>query len=560
MSGASQSRIADQLSVLAKRASRSRYEQLAAWAGEHSDLLAAAVVALGFGWRIWVAQATFFNTDEAWHFSVANQNSVLAAYRTSLTIYHPPLLILILYFWKSLGTSNLMLRLPSVIPGAALCWVYYKWLVGIVGRSAAWVGLIFITFLPPMIALSAELRQYTLMMFFSVCSAYLLESALAKNSVGRMAASCLCLYLAMLSHYSAFLFAAALGVYCIVRIFLERPRTGVVATWAAGQAAGIGLAYFLYATNISKLSAYYAGAQPLHRVADWYLSDWYFHAGKDNLFRFLFKGTVGIFRFACGQTTVGQFTALLFFVGVVLLFRRKAASCIPRLRTAAFLLFIPFFLSWIVVIAGLYPYGRTRHCVFLALFGMAGVGVALAKFARDHSGRAAAMALALVLICHIFGTLQGRDMLPLAQQRHEHMDRALQLIHSSVSPADVIFTDKATAYQLGHYLCHQKPVQIELARKGFESFRCDGLRVVATGPNDGALSADTFATRLQDMTRIYSLNPNTDVWVVQGGWSSQLGETLRARFPAFSGLRLYAFDHYLEVFELPSSATRPEQR
>ena len=81
---------------------RGGYERLAARVREHPDLIAAALVGLGFCWRVWLAQATFFNTDEAWHYSVANQDSLLAAYKASLTLAHPPLMVFVLYFWLSL--------------------------------------------------------------------------------------------------------------------------------------------------------------------------------------------------------------------------------------------------------------------------------------------------------------------------------------------------------------------------------------------------------------------------------------------------------------------------
>ena len=146
---------------------------------KYPDLGAAALVLAGLIWRVWRAQATFFNTDEAWHYSLANQSSLAAAYKASLTLLHPPLLVFVLYFWRHLGTSNLWLRLPAVLAGTALCWAVYQWLSRVFGRSVGWAGLILVTFLPPIIALSAELRQYTLMLVFAVGSAYLLEGALA---------------------------------------------------------------------------------------------------------------------------------------------------------------------------------------------------------------------------------------------------------------------------------------------------------------------------------------------------------------------------------------------
>lgn len=259
-------------------------------ADRRSDYVAMTLVGGGLLWRLWLAHATFFNSDEAWHFSIANQASLYLAYKASLTLLHPPLLVLVLYFWRGLGTSNLVLRLPCVIAGTLFCWVFWRWLTVVAGRTAGWVGLILVTFLPPMIALSADLRQYTLMLLFATSAAYFLERALAENLVRLMEISTVFLYLSLLSHYSAFLFAAALGVYCILRMFAQPPSPSVIVAWGAGQAGGVGLGWFLYTTQIAALRKVYPGAQPLHRYADFYLSDYYFHPGRNRLLPFLITG------------------------------------------------------------------------------------------------------------------------------------------------------------------------------------------------------------------------------------------------------------------------------
>ncbi|MFZ0588130.1 MAG: glycosyltransferase family 39 protein, partial [Candidatus Sulfotelmatobacter sp.] len=281
------------------------------------------LVGIGLLWRLWLAHATFFNSDEAWHFSMANQASLYLAYKASLTLLHPPLLVLVLYFWRGFGTSNLVLRLPCVIAGTLFCWVFWRWLTVVVGRAAGWVGLILVTFLPPMIDLSADLRQYTFMLLFATSAAYFLERALTGNSVRLMAIATVFLYLSLLSHYSAFLFAAALGPYCILRMFARPPSARVMAVWIAGQAGGLGLGWFLYTTQIAALRKVYPGAQPLHRYADFYLSDYYFHAGRDRLLLFLYHGSFGVFRFIFGQTTVGDAAALMFAAGTLLLLFEK---------------------------------------------------------------------------------------------------------------------------------------------------------------------------------------------------------------------------------------------
>jgi hypothetical protein len=525
---------------------------------KHSDLVAASLVLIGFLWRLWQARATFLNTDEAWHFAVSNQSSLSAAYRASLTLAHPPLMVFILYFWKAVGTSNLMLRLPGVLAGSVFCWVFYKWLVRVAGHTNALVGLVLACFLPPMIVLSAELRQYSLMLMFAVAAAYFLEVAVAENSVKAMSLSCASLYLAMLSHYAAFLFAAALGTYAIARMWAQRPRITVVGSWVVGQAVGLGIAGALYSTHISKLSAVYPVAEPLQRFGDFYLSDWYFHAGRDRLLPFLYRGTFGVFRFIFGQTGIGQVAAVLFLAGVLTLLlskQRSSKQMLPGL--VALLLATPFALNWIAVVAGLYPYGRTRQCMFLALFALPGVAVALASIVGNSIGPACGLALLMVICCHAFGTLQGRDMLPLAEQRHEHMDKLMEFVRSNIGPNDLIYTDQATSYQLRHYLCNQKPVSVDVSPDGFESFRCEGLHLVFSRPNAGALTAPGVDARWHDTDARLELPPG-HIWVVQGGWASGLGEALQ-HVSGFTQMEVHSFGRYLEIFRLPTRLPRPAQ-
>src|SRR5260370_36327452 len=81
---------------------RGGYERLAARVGEYPDLIAASLVELGFCWRVWLETATFFNTDEDWDYSVPNLESLLTAFRTSLSLApHAPMITsLCLYIYQ----------------------------------------------------------------------------------------------------------------------------------------------------------------------------------------------------------------------------------------------------------------------------------------------------------------------------------------------------------------------------------------------------------------------------------------------------------------------------
>ena len=554
--------VVPEASALEKR-SASRRRDFESALNQYSDFFAALVVAVGFGWRAWLAHATYFNVDEAWHYAVANQDSFLNAYRASLTLYHPPLLVLVLYFWRTLGTSNLVLRLPCVIAGTVFCWVYYKWLSSILGRTVAWVGLLLVTFLPTMIAISADLRQYAFLLMFAAGAAFFLERGLVTNSAGAMVLSSGCLLFAMLSHYSAFLFAASIAAYAVLRMFAQRVSPAVIAAWIVGQAVGLGLAGFLYVTQIARLGVGAAGGQATHRYGDWYLSQFYYHAGQDHLLPFLFRGTFGVFRFVFGWVIVGHIATLLFVAAIVLLLRHKLPPAEkplaekPPAQLPGLLLLLPFVLNWVAVAAGFYPYGRTRQGIFLAIFAVAGVGFALARIAKQRIGMALALAAGIVVACQIFGTPSGRDMLPLADQRHEHMDQALAFIGREVSPQDVIYVNKSTEFQIAHYLCDQKPVVFDRSVAGFESFRCHGFRVISTFPNDDGILLETFPSKWREMAHAYGLNPGSKVWVVQGGWTRALAESLRARFPELPDLEAHSFGQYLEIFHVTVGSAGP---
>ena len=117
-----------------------------------------------------------------------------------------------------------------------------------------------------------------------IASAYVLELALGENSVGRMAAFFVFLYLAMLTHFSAILFAGAVGGDSLWRLCSGEPSRTVVATWVAGQAGALGLFVFLFRTHIASLKNS-PDAQHM-QVA---LGNSYFHPGQSHLLPFVLQ-------------------------------------------------------------------------------------------------------------------------------------------------------------------------------------------------------------------------------------------------------------------------------
>src|SRR2546422_1799016 len=109
---------------------------------------ACTLLAAGLLVRLWHASGTYLNPDEAMHFYSANQISWWLTYKSSLTLYHPPLLILLLHAWRSLGTSELVLRLPSILTGTAFCWFLYRWIGMLFTEIESWIGFVLAIFIP----------------------------------------------------------------------------------------------------------------------------------------------------------------------------------------------------------------------------------------------------------------------------------------------------------------------------------------------------------------------------------------------------------------------------
>jgi hypothetical protein len=494
--------------------------------------------------------------DEAMHSLTANTNSFAEAYRASLSLAHPPLLILVLNLCRRLGTSELALRMPSAIAGTIFCWVFFKWLTRLLGPTTGWIGFILACLLPPFVELSSEVRQYALLLCFLMAAAYFLELALADNSAGKMSLFFAFLYLAMLTHYSALLFAGAVGVYSLWRMIGARLSRRVVAVWIAGQAGALGLLAFLYRTQISNLK----DSAAMQRHVEVFLSNSYFHQGHANLFLFVFARTFGVLQYTFGQLAVGDIAGALFVVGVALLLKGNGIQERgvqdprgPSSRQLGVFLLLLFLINCVAAIFDLYPYGGTRHSAFLMPFAIAGVSYAIAKLVRQRLAYALGTTLLIVIICQVFGR-PHRPYMFREDQRRANMMQAMDAIRQQVQPTDPLLVDFQTSFLLRFYLCPEVD-DGEFSASGFRTFSCGGKRVIATSSETNILTADTFARRWNDLVDTYDLKPGQTVWIFQAGWDIGLAPGLQEKVPEFRDLRYQSFGRNISLFKLPITTT-----
>src|SRR5207245_9943592 len=106
-----------------------------------SGALLLFLLAGGLAARLLLAHLTFLNPDEVLHYLLSAEPSFDMAYKASLTTAHPPLLIVLLHYWRLLRHSESVFRLPSVLGGREYCWVRVLRLLRMTGRTSACIGI-----------------------------------------------------------------------------------------------------------------------------------------------------------------------------------------------------------------------------------------------------------------------------------------------------------------------------------------------------------------------------------------------------------------------------------
>ena len=480
-----------------------------------ADFFPAFMLAAGFVLRLDLAYFTFLNPDEALHYLLSVQPSAALAYRASLTTVHPPLLILWLHYWGSLGHSEFWLRLPCVLAGTAFCWISYRWLQSVTDDGTARIALALLSFLPPLVLLSAELRQYAFLLLFMSLTLYLFDQGLKTNSASRVAMSALFLCLSLLTHYAAFMFAAAFGMYGFARFYARRVPHNLIAVWMMGQLAALALAVFLVRTHVSRLDA--------RGVVQGLASGWFrisvFHPGEEGAVWFLLKANLRFFHYLCWSGAIGALALILFGEGIVLLFKggpQPMNSNQPTRRQLGLLLLLPFVINLVAAFAGKYPYGGTRHNAFLAIFAVTGISVTLARWKKTFPRIVVAGIAVALTIVNLFPSPSGASIRP-EFQTWRLMNQAMRLL-SQLPEGSTILTDQQGALLLSYYFCPDPVVQIDPSPQPLHKFTCGSVNVISPFPRWFVFDSKTLPAALHELRQTGKFGTIENLWLFQGGW------------------------------------------
>ncbi len=485
-------------------------------------LLPPLVLIAGLGARLIQAKEYFLNPDEALHYLSASQPSVDLAYKAALTNAHPPLLILVLYYWRSLGQSELILRMPSVLAGTACCWLAYLWLKEVTDRSTSFMGLLLLSFAPSLIGLSAEVRQYALLLFFMTGCLYLSERAILENSRLLMVLFSLCLYGALLTHYSSLLFAFTMGIYMLLRLYPYGKRPGLFAVWVGGQIGALVLISYFLVTHVAHLKT--TGIP--REIAETWLRKSIFHAGDHNVAVFASAQTLRVFTYLFSHGLVGTLALLAFLAGMVSLLRRKTPwnKDGPKPQELALLFGLPFVANCGTALAGIYPYGGTRHNAFLAPFAVAGAAIGLATWIPARLWAKSLVLVIALALCNFFPAPP-----PLIRARNHSvvlMKNAVDYLRQSAPPGSVVLADYQSGLLLGYYACGHGIVQVFPPLQRFAKADCGPYTVITPGTQEWRFNADDLPGQLTNVAETYGLAPGTKVWLFDAGWITDLAPAL----------------------------------
>ena len=499
------------------------------WLHDHMDAIALGAVATGFGVRLYVAGKTYLNPDEALHYLLINQRSLIQAYKASLTNAHPPLIYLVLYFWHFLGRSELMLRMPSVLAGTAFCWMAYKWMRIIASEAASLIAVILLAFSPATVSLSAEARAYALMLFCMAGALYFLAQAFEKKSVRKMWLFSAVLYLSILSHYSVIFFTVAVGLYVLARIVDSQLPRNVVLAWAFGQIGVLALYGLLYLTHISKIR---------NGIAVWALgfNGAFFHFDDGNIFRFTTINTLNIFLFLFAHRFVAGTLFLCFVASVAILFGKDLISGHGESLSnrLGILLLFPFIAVWGASLAGIYPYLGSRHTVFLAPFVIAGASYVLSAISRQKLWLGLVIASVLMLVSQT----ADKPVEPNVSEVDggpQVMAAAVNYMKETIPRGEHILVDFQSSLPLTYYFCGpRKIVPFETFGGEYFDFTCNDDPIVSL--HTWKAAAVGFPLQFQKMALARGLKPSDRVWLYQTGWGDTLDTQLDRRDPMFQCL------------------------
>ncbi len=342
----------------------------------------AALALAGFFLRFRGAAAYWLNPDEGMFLYAADRATLPAMLQAVNFQGHPPLFYLLLRGMLLFSGDVAWLRLLPVAAGTAAIPVAWHLARGAGGAAAGLAAAAIMAFAPGAVTVSQLLRPYALLVLWLLSAFRHLSRYLERRAARDLALYALFLCLALVTHYSATVVLAGLGLFLLVLLAGGAFSRREVPALAAAHAPSLVLAAALYAWQFAPRGSP-AAAIPSMR----FLSEWYIRRPSD-----AWRLTIAALGYMYGAKAA--WAALAGIAAGLVLARRRGESAawgLPLSVLAAALLFS---------LAGWYPYGGSRHSVYLLACLTVPLAVAAGRLfsLRRWALAAGGLALAALLV------------------------------------------------------------------------------------------------------------------------------------------------------------------
>lgn len=404
----------------------------------------AAILLVGTAIRLHGIGSHWLNPDEGGYYAVAT----LASGRTFWGVLlgregeiwgnaHPPLFYLVLRALAPWAASHpLLLRLPSLVFGVLAIDATGRLTGRLAGSTAGLVAGALVALAPGLVIQSQVVRQYTMQLALLGYGAWLLLRYVDGGRARDAAVAGALLAAAVLTQFSSVVVLAALGGWIGWAAVVRRLPPARTAACAAALAPAALAFAVLYVVQIVPLegTALQEGARV--RFAHLMQADL---AGE-------WSSLVGLLHYVFGPR-LGALAGVLFVAGLLAAVRRRAAALLVLTLGA---LGLAGALAWLQR----YPFGASRHSVYLAVFLVPCVAEGLRWLLARPLPRSVAVAAALAAIALFPGPVRSALRTPPLRIDLEKVaplpvaERHVALLAAARRDGTVVVMDRQTYFTL----------------------------------------------------------------------------------------------------------------
>jgi hypothetical protein len=294
--------------------------------------------------------------------------------------------------------------------------------------------------------------------------------------------------------------------------------------WMLFQLGGVGIYIWLYLVHISKVRG---SPMEADAMTGW-LRPLYFRPGETAL-AFLERSTVSLFQFLFSSVVGGEVALALFIGGILWLFGSGIFQKRRDLAAFGVLSISPFAFGMLAALNDLYPYGASRHSMYLIFFAVAGVSASIAAMVRQKLLPILILAILVIPYWDSHPLKDPQEMEP-AEQAKALMTNAIAALRTSVPPSETVFSDYQASLLLEYYLDPNHPPPPQRDCGGVSEVQYGAYRVVIVPV--WSATGDELTNGIGRWRKACDSAARDSFWIFDAGWGVNLVDALGQSAPS----------------------------